>query len=300
MRKHVINLFLALVFVIAALLLPVTAQAAGGDCSLIVSFYIRETKEPLAGADFRLYQVAAGSADDYKLTGAFNRFSENLSWHNADEQEKLIAALSSYIAAENVSPIQTGTTDADGRLTFSGLLPGLYLALGDPLTVDGTTYTAEPVLIWLPSVAENGISRKSVVVEPKPDKEKPTEPPTPSEPPRPSDDPTPTPSNDPSRPSDSPWPSTPPSPSDSPGPSTPPGTSDPPVPSNPPGPSDPPSPSDPPDDSERLPQTGQLWWPVPLLTIVGLWLFAIGALLYAWKEEPEKLDETDKFGGPYE
>ena len=43
-----------------------------------------------------------------------------------------------------------------------------------------------------------------------------------------------------------------------------------------------------------LPQTGQLWWPVLLLTAVGLLLLIIGAVLLARKEESEEFEE------PYE
>ena len=43
-----------------------------------------------------------------------------------------------------------------------------------------------------------------------------------------------------------------------------------------------------------LPQTGQLWWPVPLLIAVGIPFFLIGVLLFVRKEESEKFEE------PYE
>ena len=47
-------------------------------------------------------------------------------------------------------------------------------------------------------------------------------------------------------------------------------------------------------DSRKLPQTGQLWWPVPLLLAAGVPLLLIGAVLFVRKEEPEKIEE------PYE
>ena len=49
-----------------------------------------------------------------------------------------------------------------------------------------------------------------------------------------------------------------------------------------------------PSDTLSLPQTGQLWWPVPLLIAVGVPFFLIGVLLFVRKEESEKFEE------PYE
>ena len=48
-----------------------------------------------------------------------------------------------------------------------------------------------------------------------------------------------------------------------------------------------------PSDAPSLPQTGQLWWPVPLLVAVGT-LLMIGASLFVRKEESEEFEE------PYE
>ena len=50
-----------------------------------------------------------------------------------------------------------------------------------------------------------------------------------------------------------------------------------------PGPDGPP---DTPPNRPRLPQTGQLWWPVPLLVAVGVPLLLTGAVLFGRKEEP--------------
>ena len=32
------------------------------------------------------------------------------------------------------------------------------------------------------------------------------------------------------------------------------------------------------EEGDRLPQTGQLWWPVPLLALTGSFLFLVGWL----------------------
>ena len=49
-----------------------------------------------------------------------------------------------------------------------------------------------------------------------------------------------------------------------------------------------------PSDALNLPQTGQLWWPVPLLVAAGVSLLMIGVALFVRKEESEEFEE------PYE
>ena len=109
---------------------------------------------------------------------------------------------------------------------------------------------------------------------------------TPTATPGPSSDPVPTPPS--AIPETSPTPTN--DPEDTPPPATP-------VPSANPVPSDDPvDPSDPPvlvedtptDPGEPgLPQTGQLWWPVPLLLALGVPLLLIGAVLFIRKERSE-------------
>ena len=110
--------------------------------------------------------------------------------------------------------------------------------------------------------------------------------------PAPSGDPVPTPSNDPTTPST-------PTPSATPTAPPPPADNDPPPPGDPTLSEDPEDPFGPPITSGTpeepgtpgLPQTGQLWWPVPLLVVLGVSLLLIGAVLFVRKEEPEEPHE---------
>lgn len=90
--------------------------------------------------------------------------------------------------------------------------------------------------------------------------------------PEPSEDPGPT--DDP-KPSDQPGPTDDPKPSDQPGPSDNPKPSDHPKPSDQP---DQPGNSQKPDNSQELPNTGVLWWPVFMLLAAGLLLLVLGCV----------------------
>ena len=60
------------------------------------------------------------------------------------------------MARDGLQPLAEGKTDENGRLTFSGLEPGLYLVTGEKHTTGGVTYTPEPFLVSLPMTSVNG------------------------------------------------------------------------------------------------------------------------------------------------
>lgn len=110
----------------------------------------------------------------------------------------------------------------------------------------------------------------------------------PTEPTDPTDPSDPTSPSEPTGPSDPTDPSEPTNPSDPTGPSEPTNPSDPTDPSAPTTPSESTEPTKPTEpDKPTLPQTGQLWWPVPLMAIAGLVLFLLG-----WLRRKERADEA--------
>ena len=195
--------------------------------------------------------------------------------------------------------------------------------------LDGKSYTVTLVendeyhFQYLPSLVALLEDAGTVEISPKPDvipkNPNPEPTPTPSESPEPSTSPEPSESPEPSvppvpspTPSESPEPSTSPEPSSSPEPGESPEPSVPPEPSGTPGPYVPPTPTrrpDPPppdvlDPEEEefedifdedvplgpLPQTGQLWWPVPVLGALGLIL--VGAGLYLMRKDRRKRESA--------
>ena len=204
----------------------------------------------------------------------------------------------------------------NGRAQFTDLPEGLYLGTGAQIVCKGYTYTPIPFLICLPYMAADGqevpdgsdvtpgVEYNDLIVNvkyvrtggggsgggggggnPQPD---PPGPPDNPDPPSPPDDPDqPVPPDNPNPPGqpDNPDPS---GPSDNPDPDSPASPDEPvpvdinpdePVPVDvipdeptPPGPTDPAAPA----QEDRLPQTGQLWWPVPMLAAAGVVLTVLG------------------------
>lgn len=181
--------------------------------------------EIVPGGTLTLYQVGSVREDDgnysFELTGDFVK--SKVSLKNV-ESARTAKALAEYAEEKNLTGI-TKEIGKDGKATFSGLNPGLYLLVQEE-NAPGY-HLVDPFLVSIPML-EDGTYLYDVDAGPKVELVE-----SPKKPHRP------TPEN----------PSNPPSPSA-------PGTS---------GPS-----------GTLLPQTGQMNWPIPVLTICGLCLFAAG------------------------
>lgn len=173
----------------------------------------------------------------------------------------------------------TKTVDADGNAAFENLELGLYLIVQSKAS-NGYA-PIKPFLVSLP-MAENGKWNYEVDASPKVGGYTPVNPDTPPVPPTPVPD-------KPGTPEQPTEPTNPDTPKNPDGPDSPvsPGSPDSPVaPGNPDNPAAPGNPDNPalagrPDGAvmNGLPQTGQLNWPVPVLAVSGMLLFAAGWVL---------------------
>lgn len=173
----------------------------------------------------------------------------------------------------------TKTVDADGNAAFEDLELGLYLIVQSKAS-NGYA-PIKPFLVSLP-MAENGKWNYEVDASPKVGGYTPVNPDTPPVPPTPVPD-------KPGTPEQPTEPTNPDTPKNPDGPDSPvsPGSPDSPVaPGNPDNPAAPGNPDNPalagrPDGAvmNGLPQTGQLNWPVPVLAVSGMLLFAAGWVL---------------------
>lgn len=120
------------------LCLPQTAFAAEDIGSITLCYAVQ-------GADFQLYRIGeAGGDEGYVLTGDFAGYAVDL------ESEDAAQTLAIYAGRDHLPPLDTAVTDQTNSLCFSGLEQGVYLILGEETTVDGVTYTPAPVIVSLP------------------------------------------------------------------------------------------------------------------------------------------------------
>lgn len=258
LKKHAAALLLVLCLLVTSAL-PALATSANikltdghgnpNTGSIHVNLYDSTNNKALSGGELTVYRVAEVQRKNGNLSFEYCGDFDGCAIELGDLTDSTLAAqLQEYLpqSAEGT----TKTIDADGNVTFRGLELGLYLIVQ---TEASKGYEPiNPFLVSLP-MAEDGKWNYAVDASPKVGAYTPTKPDTPPTPPTPDYPDTPTPPDNPVSP----------------------GNPDNPVapghPDNPVAPGHPDNPA-----MSGLPQTGQLNWPVPVLAVSGVVLFAFG------------------------
>lgn len=143
-RVHSALIVIAFVFSLAVMILPLSASAAG-DKSMTLSCVKDDVV--LDGMNWKIYRVGERDGGDFVLTGSFAAYPVDLRDMSAENVIAAAQTLESYSIADGIQPLATGVTDANGKVVFSGLENGLYLAVGKRLRKDPYTYISTPLLL---------------------------------------------------------------------------------------------------------------------------------------------------------
>ena len=122
-----------------------------------------------ADVPVRLYRIAEVSADfQYTLTTPFAHSGLILNGIRTNGEWNVIrSTLETLILADGIEPDATATTDEAGLASFRDLPTGLYLALVDPIHLDGLHCIFDSALIALPGLGEDGLWQYEVAVKAK-------------------------------------------------------------------------------------------------------------------------------------
>lgn len=266
--KRLLARLLAVALCLCALLVPAAAlEMLDADRTGSISVTIRDGGKTVSGGTMTLYQVAQYHQGRFQPTLLFV--------DSGFDQEALGADMASDLADFALEQGLVGVTktiDGQGTLSFAELPLGVFLLVQQEAAPGYRTLA--PFLVTVPMESDGGYLY-DVDASPKVDPS-PVAPPGPSGGPTPTSTPTPTPT-----PSTTPEPTPDHSPEPSPSGSPEPSPEESPEPS--PGETTSPAPSDspqvtPPTDTtgSRLPNTGQLKWPIPVLAILGMVFFGLG------------------------
>ncbi len=164
--KGVIGLMFAILLFLAVFLPgPVAAEGIDKDRPSQMTIQHMLKNEPLVDVGFHVYRVADVSADSgFTLAGSFKDYPVEL--NDLDDAGYLAAAstLYAYAVADKIQPTTTGKTDAQGHLVISDLETGLYLIVGEEKILDDKGYTPIPMLASLPMQDESGTWQYQVLV----------------------------------------------------------------------------------------------------------------------------------------
>lgn len=155
--KKIGNIMIALVVI--SMLIPAQVHAAGRiepwkTANLTVNFKPEETAAK--DTEFRLYHVADVSATGvFKATLKFAKY--NLSFPDATQNawRDMTLLLQGNINADKIEADYTAKVDENGAALFEKLPVGLYLVVGDVFHANDKYYTPQPFMICLPSLDAN-------------------------------------------------------------------------------------------------------------------------------------------------
>lgn len=157
-----IKCFLSLL--LAVLFLPILPASAVGsidasaELTLTISYV--DDKTPIAGAKFSAYMIAeANGYGELTVTDEFKKYGIEGSANNDASWSTLASTLESYVLRDSIAPLAEGKTDDNGKLTFpadKAFAPGLYLVAGQRHEQNGNYYEPSPFIVMLPSYDAQG------------------------------------------------------------------------------------------------------------------------------------------------
>lgn len=153
---------LMLCMVLLSILAPAALAEPVQKCELIIDYQYETT--PVSGASFRLYRIAdLDSQYQLNYTGIFSDLQ-------LDTQGLIDAVEDLYtkISDQSVDPELTLITDEQGSALASGIAPGAFLLVGDPLTLGSFIYHVDKQVVFLPAeLDQTGEPEYSLTLRPK-------------------------------------------------------------------------------------------------------------------------------------
>ena len=141
----------------------------GRECSLTLSY--RGSGVAASEKSVNLYQIAEVSANaKYTLTSSFASTGLILNGIQTNGEWNVVRSTAeAHIIADTLAPVRTAVTDGEGKVHFTGLKPGLYLASDVQIVRDDFTCLFDSALVALPGLQTDGFWQYHVSVTAKPE-----------------------------------------------------------------------------------------------------------------------------------
>ena len=137
------------------------AAFAGGkidtEREVSMSVYFGEEAKGFSDVSFDIYFVAEmNESGDFALLGDFMNYPVSFENLNSSGWRALAQTLNAYAQRDSLRPLRQEKTTIDGSVSFEKLTVGLYLVVGESYIKGNTAYTPEPMLVSLPGTEEGG------------------------------------------------------------------------------------------------------------------------------------------------
>ena len=163
MKKYL----LAVLVCILGLLLPISVDAAEKN-----ERYGLTLRCEVSGTEISLYQLTDGvERGSCRLITPFKKYEseikglDELDTLNSEGWRNLAVTLEETVAADRIKALSVQKVDENGRAVWENLNKGLYLILGSETKDKNYVYTPSPMLIEIPNQTESGVLQAHPVLK---------------------------------------------------------------------------------------------------------------------------------------
>ncbi|MGM9941424.1 MAG: Cna B-type domain-containing protein [Bulleidia sp.] len=152
--KKMVKTFIVCIMIMV--LLPVGVYAQGNvetERPVSVVFGAVYAGMPVSGMEVRMYQTASmDETGELHVLEPFNDYTYDLDFHGENDSawQSMAEMMYQEILTEEHSVSVTGVTDENGTVYMEGMEKGLYLVCSDPCEINGYVYSSLPFFISLP------------------------------------------------------------------------------------------------------------------------------------------------------
>lgn len=145
---------------------PFSAFAAESDknASLAISYFHED--RAVSDVTFHIYRVAD---EAYQPVGAYAIYPVELKGLSSEELGAAASTLAAYTARDGIAATRSDITNPYGYLKFDDLQTGVYLVVGEIHIEGNTVYSPLPFLATLPSFDADGKALYDITAAPKDD-----------------------------------------------------------------------------------------------------------------------------------
>lgn len=143
---------MALTFI---MITAVFSVSVGADIQRELRLICKKESKQIENMHWNIYRIGEKQGNRFVLIGDFADYPIDFSDINEDNIGSVAQTLESFVIRDAVTPLAGGYTDADGTVSFSGLKSGIYLAIADKIRVGMLDYRAAPLLAEITDSGES-------------------------------------------------------------------------------------------------------------------------------------------------
>ncbi len=98
---------------------------------------------------WKVYHIGERKNNEFTLTGQFENYPVDMNNISEDNIRETAQALESFAMGDSLKETASGYTDKEGTVSFTGLVPGLYLAVPESVESDSQVYYSSPLIVEL-------------------------------------------------------------------------------------------------------------------------------------------------------